>query len=43
VAGFIEGCALQVVMDPQRFDVARYMQTVQALVTRPSPLPSPAL
>jgi TetR/AcrR family transcriptional repressor of bet genes len=34
VAGFIEGCALQVVMDPDRFDVRRYMQTVQSLVLR---------
>lgn len=31
-AGFIEGCALQVVMDPERFDVERYVGTVQALV-----------
>jgi TetR/AcrR family transcriptional regulator, transcriptional repressor of bet genes len=35
VAGFIEGCALQVVMDPDRFDVERYMRTVQALVGLP--------
>ncbi|HEX6745777.1 MAG TPA: TetR/AcrR family transcriptional regulator [Longimicrobium sp.] len=31
-AGFIEGCALQVVMDPDRFDVDAYMRTLQALV-----------
>lgn len=34
-AGFIEGCALQVVMDPERFDVDAYMRTVQTLVTDP--------
>lgn len=34
VAGFIEGCAIQVVMDPDRFDVARYMETVQTLVAQ---------
>jgi TetR/AcrR family transcriptional regulator, transcriptional repressor of bet genes len=34
-AGFIEGCALQVVMDPERFDVDAYMRTVQALVADP--------
>jgi AcrR family transcriptional regulator len=31
-AGFIEGCALQVVMDPDRFDVESYMRTLVALV-----------
>ena len=31
-AGFIEGCALQVVMDPERFDVESYMRTLVALV-----------
>ncbi|HEU4558527.1 MAG TPA: TetR family transcriptional regulator C-terminal domain-containing protein [Longimicrobium sp.] len=31
-AGFIEGCALQVVMDPDRFDVDSYMRTLGALV-----------
>jgi TetR/AcrR family transcriptional regulator, transcriptional repressor of bet genes len=31
-AGFIEGCALQVVMDPDRFDVDSYMRTLAALV-----------
>jgi AcrR family transcriptional regulator len=31
-AGFIEGCALQVVMDPDRFDVDGYMETIAALV-----------
>lgn len=34
-AGFIEGCALQVVMDPEGFDVDAYMRTVQTLVTDP--------
>lgn len=34
VAGFIEGCAIQVVMDPDNFDVARYMETVQTLVAQ---------
>jgi len=32
VAGFIEGCALQAVMDPAGFDVSSFMRTVQALV-----------
>ena len=31
-AGFIEGCAIQVVMDPDRFDVDSYMRTIAALV-----------
>jgi TetR/AcrR family transcriptional repressor of bet genes len=31
-AGFIEGCALQVVMDPDRFDVDGYMRMLGALV-----------
>jgi AcrR family transcriptional regulator len=35
VAGFIEGCALQVVMDPAGFDVNAYMRTVQTLVSDP--------
>ncbi|WP_412061695.1 TetR/AcrR family transcriptional regulator [Rubrivirga sp. IMCC45206] len=30
--GFIEGCALQVVMDPDRFDVPAYLSTLRALV-----------
>lgn len=34
-AGFIEGCALQVVMDPERFDVDRSMATLAALVAQP--------
>lgn len=34
-AGFIEGCALQVVMDPDRFDVESYMRTIGALVAEP--------
>lgn len=31
-AGFIEGCALQLVMDPERFDVAELVATMRALV-----------
>lgn len=34
VAGFIEGCAIQVVMDPDNFDVSRYMETVRTLVAQ---------
>jgi AcrR family transcriptional regulator len=34
-AGFIEGCALQVVMDPERFDVEGSMSTLAALVAQP--------
>jgi AcrR family transcriptional regulator len=37
VAGFIEGCALQAVMDPSRFDVEQYMTTLGALVAQPAP------
>ncbi|HEX3157600.1 MAG TPA: TetR family transcriptional regulator C-terminal domain-containing protein [Gemmatimonadaceae bacterium] len=37
VAGFIEGCALQAVMDPSRFDVEQYMATLGALVAHPVP------
>lgn len=32
VAGFIEGCAIQAVMDPERFNVESYMRTLAALV-----------
>jgi TetR/AcrR family transcriptional repressor of bet genes len=35
-ASFVEGCALQVVMDPARFDVERSMATLAALVRRPA-------
>ena len=35
--GFIEGCALQVVMDPERFDVAAYLSTLRALVLHEAP------
>jgi AcrR family transcriptional regulator len=35
VAGFVEGCAVQAVMDPPRFDVERYMTTLRSLVARP--------
>jgi AcrR family transcriptional regulator len=34
-AGFIEGCALQTVMDPERFDVEEYLRSLHALITRP--------
>lgn len=33
-AGFIEGCALQIVMDPDRFDVEEYLTSLNALVAR---------
>lgn len=35
VVSFIEGCALQLIADPSRFDVARYMGAVQGLVRTP--------
>lgn len=35
-AGFVEGCALQVVMDPKQFDVERSMATLAALVRAPA-------
>ena len=35
-ASFVEGCALQVVMDPAGFDVGRSMATLAALVRRPA-------
>jgi TetR/AcrR family transcriptional repressor of bet genes len=35
-AAFVEGCALQVVMDPQQFDVQRAMTTLAALVRVPA-------
>lgn len=34
VAGFIEGCALQAVMDPKGFSVEDYCEAVKALVVR---------
>lgn len=34
--GFVEGCALQVVMDPQGFDVAACLGTLRALVLHPA-------
>lgn len=34
-AGFIEGCALQVAMDLEHFDVDAYMRTLYALVSDP--------
>lgn len=39
-AAFIEGCALQVVMDPEQFDVERAMATLAALVRTPAPTPA---
>jgi TetR/AcrR family transcriptional repressor of bet genes len=35
-AAFVEGCALQVVMDPEQFDVQRAMMTLAALVRVPT-------
>lgn len=35
VASFVEGCAMQVVLDPERFDVERSMTTLAALVRHP--------
>ena len=35
-ASFVEGCALQVVMDPSAFDVERSMATLTALVRQPA-------
>jgi len=35
VASFVEGCALQLVLDPSRFDVERSMTTLAALVRHP--------
>jgi AcrR family transcriptional regulator len=35
-ASFVEGCALQIVMDPDEFDVERSMATLAALVRHPS-------
>ena len=35
-ASFVEGCALQVVMDPEQFDVERSMSTLSALVRTPA-------
>lgn len=32
VVSFIEGCALQLIADPDRFDVGRYMRAVRGLV-----------
>jgi TetR/AcrR family transcriptional repressor of bet genes len=36
VASFIEGCALQAVMDPTKFDVEQSMATLAALVAQPA-------
>jgi TetR/AcrR family transcriptional regulator, transcriptional repressor of bet genes len=35
-ASFVEGCALQIVMDPTQFDVERSMATLSALVYQPA-------
>lgn len=32
--GFVEGCAMQVVMDPERFDVPAYVATLRSIVLR---------
>lgn len=37
-ASFVEGCALQVVMDPAEFDVAQSTATLAALVRRRAPV-----
>ena len=37
VAGFVQGCALQVVMDPRGFRVGDYCDAVRALVLREAP------
>lgn len=34
VVSFIEGCALQLIADPEQFDVERYMRAVRGLVLR---------
>lgn len=34
---FIEGCALQIIMDPEAFDLERYLSTVEALTPHPGP------
>ena len=39
-SSFVEGCALQVVMDPGRFDVERSMATLAALVRAPAASPA---
>ncbi len=36
VASFVEGCAMQIVLEPDRFDVERSMTTLAALVRHPS-------
>ena len=36
-ASFVEGCALQAVLDPARFDVDRAMTTLAALIGQPRP------
>lgn len=35
-AGFVEGCALRVVLDPGAFDVDSYLTTLRALVANPA-------
>ena len=39
VASFVEGCALQLVLDATKFDVDRSMTTLAALVRHPAALP----
>lgn len=34
IVSFIQGCALQLIADPDRFDVDRYMRAVEGLVLR---------
>ncbi len=40
--GFVEGCAIQVVMDPDRFSVPAYLATLRALVLHDAVPPAPA-
>jgi AcrR family transcriptional regulator len=39
-ASFVEGCALQIVMDPDQFDAERSMVTLAALVRHPAASPA---
>ena len=41
-SSFVEGCALQVVMDPARFDVERSMATLAVLLRAPGTVPDDA-
>lgn len=41
-AAFIEGCATQTILDPSRFDAARALATLRALVAQPTLAGTPA-